>query len=376
MENNPLVELTALGQSIWLDDIHRGMLTGGELQRLIEKDALRGITSNPSILKKAVAEHDDYLTQLSALGADCHHSETLYEALVLEDIRAAADLLRPIYEQTDGKDGYVSLEVSPHLANDTVATVAEARRLWLALDRPNAMIKVPATVAGLPAMSDLLAEGININATLIFSVQRYREVARAHQQGLERRLAHGAAIDGIASVASFFISRIDTLVDKRLDELAQASHEQAARCHSLRGQAAIATARLAYQHFQRQLISQDWKLLAQAGAMPQRLLWASTSTKDPEFSDIKYVEALIGPNSVNTLPLATLEAYRDHGKPAIRVEDELNGDARMLEELDDMGIRMSEVAMQLEREGVEKFVVAYDELLAVIAELAKSLTQG
>lgn len=376
MANNPLIELTALGQSIWLDDIHRGMLASGELQRMIEQDALRGITSNPSILMKAVAEHDDYQIQLSALAPVCHRNEELYEALVLEDIRSAADLLRPIYEQSDGKDGYVSLEVSPHLANDTVATVNEARRLWSELERPNAMIKVPATVAGLPAMSDLLAEGINVNATLIFSVQRYREVARAHQQGLERRLADGGAIDGIASVASFFISRIDTLVDKHLDELAQTSAEQSARCHALRGQAAIATARLAYQHFLRTMISQDWQQLAEAGAMPQRLLWASTSTKDPDFSDIKYVEALIGPNSVNTLPLATLEAYRDHGQPALRLEDELNGDARMLEELDDMGIHMSEVAAQLESEGVEKFMLAYDELLVVISELAKRLTEG
>jgi transaldolase len=319
---------------------------------------------------KAVSEHDDYRKQLSGLLATCRRTEEQYEALVLEDIRGAADLLRPIYERSNGRDGYVSLEVSPHLADDSVATMDEARRLWRALDRPNAMIKVPATPAGLPAMAELLADGININATLIFSIQRYREVARAHMQGLERRLEHGEAIDGIASVASFFISRIDTLVDKKLDVLGTGEGQV------LRGQAAVATARLAYQDFQQRLLGRQWQVLEEAGAMPQRLLWASTSTKDPAFSDIKYVEALIGPDSIDTLPLKTLEAYREHGEPAVRIEDELDSDERMLGELQAIGIDMAEVAEQLEREGVEKFVAAYDELLGVINELAKKLQTG
>jgi transaldolase len=369
MQNNPLLEVTKLGQSIWLDDIHRGMLANGELQALIREDGVTGITSNPAILKRAVAEHDDYREQLAGLLTTCPHTEQQYEALALEDIRRTADLLRPIYEHSNGRDGYVSFEVSPHLADDSRATTEEARRLWRALDRPNAMIKVPATLAGLPAMADLLAEGININATLIFSIERYRQVAEAHMQGLARRLEHGAAIDGIASVASFFLSRIDTLVDQKLDALGtQESHAQ-----SLRGQAAIATARLAYQDFQQRLLGQEWLALQEAGAMPQRLLWASTSTKDPAYSDTKYVDALIGPNSVNTVPMPTLEAYRQQGQPALRIEDEVDSDERMLEELEELGIHMAEVADQLEREGVEKFVTAYDELLGVIAELAKGL---
>jgi transaldolase len=374
MDNNPLIELSALGQSIWLDDIHRGMLTGGELRQLIEEDGVCGVTSNPAILKRAVAEHDDYIAQLSTLAPACHSTEAQYEALVLQDIRDAADLLRPVYERSDGRDGYVSLEVSPHLADDSVATVTEARRLWIAVDRPNIMIKVPATLAGLPAMSELLAEGVNVNATLIFSLQRYQEVAMAHVAGLERRLTHGGSIDGIASVASFFISRIDTLVDNKLDMLGQGSPGLGAQTQELRGQAAIATARLAYQHFQQHLLSQRWQVLQEAGGMPQRLLWASTSTKDPSFSDIKYVEALIGPNSVNTMPLETLHAYRQHGQPAVRIENELESDERILERLEEMGILMSEVAAQLEREGVDKFVAAYDELITVIAELAKSVS--
>ena len=372
MDNNPLIELTALGQSIWLDDIHRGMLTGGELRQLIEEDGVSGVTSNPAILKRAVSEHPDYTAQIATLAQKSQGSEEMYEAVVLQDIRAAADLLRPVYERSDGGDGFVSLEVSPHLADDTVTTITEARRLWSALDRPNAMIKVPATAAGLPAMTELLADGININATLIFSLQRYREVAMAHMEGLERRLSHGGNVNGIASVASFFISRIDTLVDSKLDSLRQSDPEMSAQVQELRGQAAIATARLAYQDFQQHRLSQRWQVLQHAGAMSQRLLWASTSTKDPAFSDIKYVEALIGSDSVNTLPLETLYAYRQHGQPAVRIEDELEGDARMLEILEELGIHMSAVARQLEREGVDKFVAAYDELIAVIAGLAKS----
>lgn len=373
MKTNPLNQLSELGQSIWLDDIHRGMLTGGEMQTLIRDDSVSGITSNPSILQKAVSEHNEYAEQAQRMMGSDLQVPMLYEALILEDISRAADLLLPIYEDSQKRDGYVSLEVSPHLAHDTEATIAEARRLWQSLQRPNVMIKVPATREGLPAMNALVAEGININATLIFSIERYREVAQAYLQGLQARHQQGGDISHVASVASFFISRIDTKVDDMLPELEAKAAVDEQHTHELKGQAAIATARLAYQSFRQIREQSDWQALEQAGAMPQRLLWASTSTKDPEFSDVKYVEALIGTDTVNTVPRATLEAYRDHGQPALRVEDGLDAASAVLETLSYMGVDMKKVADELEAEGVKKFEKAFDALYDAIGSLAQRL---
>lgn len=360
---NPLLRLKALGQSPWLDYIQRGMLTGGELQRLMEEDGICGVTSNPTILAKAVLEHDDYRQAIEALRPRCADVVSLYEALALDDIRMAADQLLPVYRDSRRVDGYVSLEVSPDLAYDTDATVREARRLWAAIDRPNAMIKVPATRPGLAAIGELTALGLNINATLIFSPARYREVAAAWCQGMARRQARGEPVDGIGSVASFFVSRIETLADSLLE--ARAAQEPAAL--ELRGKVAVATARVAYQDFRRLLGTPDWVALIGAGAPVQRLLWASTSTKNPAYPDVKYVDELIGPQTVNTLPPRTLAAYRDHGDPAPRLETHLDEARAVLNRLAELGIDPEQLAARLEREGVEKFQVSYRRLLEAIA---------
>jgi transaldolase len=364
MPSNPLTGLRDCGQSVWLDYIQRGMLVDGELRQLIEADSVSGVTSNPTILLQAINEHDDYQQAIRALAPDCASAEALYEALVVADIGAAADQLRPVFEQTNSDDGYVSLEVSPRLAHDTAATVAEARRLWRAVDRPNAMIKVPATDAGLEAIRRLISEGVNVNTTLIFSPQRYRQVAGAYLDGLEDRLAKGEPLWEVAAVASFFVSRIDTLVDGRLDQLAAAAPEQAETARTLRGRTATAVARQAYEDFEALIASERWAALADAGARAQRLLWASTSTKDPGYSDVKYVEELIAPRTVNTLPPHTLAAYRDHGQPKLRLQGNLQAAQQAIAQLDALGIAIDEVASTLEREGVAKFANSYDALLA------------
>lgn len=363
MKQNPLLRLRALGQSIWLDYIRRDLLTGGRLAAMMTDDGLAGVTSNPSIFEDAIARHDFYddeIQQLLATGAD---GDRLYQALTVGDVTRAADVLRPLWETTGHRDGLVSLEVSPHLAHDTAGTVAEALTLWRSVDRPNLMIKVPGTRAGLPAITHLIAAGVNLNVTLLFSVARYREVAEAFVAGLERRRSAGQPLAGIASVASFFISRIDTQVDAELDQLRAAQPEAV----TLRGTAALACARLAYRHYQEWTGAARWQALAAAGAQPQRLLWASTSTKDPAYSDVRYVEELIAPDTVNTLPPSTLEAYRDHGDPALRLEPGIAAAAQQIARLVAAGIDMDRVAEQLEREGVDKFSAAHDALLAVLA---------
>src|SRR5690606_11004858 len=299
--SNPLRQVHQLGQSIWLDDIRRSWLREGHLARLIADDALAGVTSNPAIFAKAIGEGAEYNDAIAALASVGRSINDIYEALALEDVRAAADLFRSTYQAAGGGDGFVSLEVSPHLADDTQGTVAEGLRLWQAFNRPNAMIKVPGTRAGLPAITELIAAGVNINVTLLFSVSRYREVVDAYMSGLEQRVAAGKPIDKVASVASFFLSRIDTLVDAKLDQMN--TPEAKAR----RGRAAIASARLAYQYYKQWVSSDRWRALADKGAKPQRLLWASTSSKDPAYEDTMYVEALIAPNTVNTLPPATVD---------------------------------------------------------------------
>jgi transaldolase len=358
---NPLRALEGLDQSVWIDDIHRGWLDDGTMLRLVVDDGISGVTSNPAIFEKAIAGGDEYTKPVARLAGAGAAPAEIYEALVLSDLRAATDLLRPVWESSAGRDGYASLEVSPHLAGDTGATLREARRLWRALDRPNAMIKVPATAAGLPAISTLVAEGINVNVTLLFGLSRYREVVDSFLAGLARRVEAGGSAEGVASVASFFVSRIDTFVDARLDALGTA--EAGAR----RGKAAIAAARLAYADYREWTQSGRWRRLAALGARPQRLLWASTSTKDPRYEDTRYVEALIGPQTVSTMPPATLEAYRDHGRPAVRLDDDL-ADARAVQRaLSRLGIDPEAVSRELEREGVRKFVEPFDRLQALLA---------
>lgn len=359
-EHNPLKTLQTFGQSIWLDDIHRGMLNNGDFKRYIDEDGISGVTSNPAILNKAILGHDDYDAPIARLAKEGKDARNIYEVLVIEDLHRAADLLRPGYDESEGRDGFVSMEVDPHLAHDSDKTIAAARRLWGLLDRPNIMIKVPATMAGLSAIRCLIAEGINVNATLLFSVSRYRDVAQAFIDGVQDRVDAGLSIEKVASVASFFLSRIDVLVDRILEE--KGDNEK------LYGQAAIAASRMAYQHYWKIIGSGEWKELSKAGAQPQRLLWASTSTKNESYSDVMYVEPLIGADTVNTLPIKTLDAYRDHGMPALRIGDELAQSVETLNKLNKLGIDMEAVAQQLEDEGIEKFVQPFDELLATLEE--------
>lgn len=364
LPGNPLRRLASLGQSIWLDYIERALLVGGELERLIREDGISGVTSNPAIFEKAIGGHTDYDPEIKALARRGVSAPEIYEALVVEDVVRAADLLRDLYEASGRHDGYVSLEVSPLLAHDTGATLAEARRLWARVARPNLMIKVPATRAGLPAIRRLITEGINVNVTLLFSVARYLEVARAYLAGLADRQTAGDALNGVASVASVFLSRIDTLVDTKLDRMSALT---------LRGQAAIACARLAYQQYRALTRSTSWQRLTAHGAWPQRLLWASTSAKDPAYSDVKYVEALIGPDTVNTLPPDTVAAYREHGNPAVRLEEELEAAHALPEQLAALGIDLEVVGEELERQGVQKFIEPYERLLATLTRRGQEL---
>ena len=324
---NPLQQLAACGQSPWLDYLKRSLIRNGELQALIDRDGLKGLTSNPSIFEKAIAESDDYAGAMAQYlkGAD-HGVSDIYEHLAIADIQAAADILRPVYEQTQRRDGYVSLECSPYLANDTKATIGEATRLWAAVNRPNLMVKVPATPAGIPAVRELIGRGLNINITLLFAVSVYEDVVEAYISGLENLTRAGGDVSKVASVASFFVSRIDTAVDKRLDKLSDKG-----LADRLRGNIAIANAKLAYARYQALFSSRRWQKLAAAGAKTQRLLWASTSTKNPNYKDTLYVEALVGRDTVNTIPPATMDAFRDHGKvSADAIEQDVEGARAML----------------------------------------------
>jgi transaldolase/glucose-6-phosphate isomerase len=368
MRDNPLLKLNSFGQSIWLDFLRRGMITSGELQQLIEEDGLRGMTSNPSIFEKAIAGSHDYDDAIRALALEGKSIEEMYQTLTVEDVQQAADLFRPIYDQTQGGDGFVSLEVSPHLAHDTDGTIAEARRLWDALDRPNVFIKVPATQEGVPAIQQLISEGINVNVTLLFGLPRYRKVAEAYIAGLEARAEQGKPVQRVASVASFFLSRIDVLVDPMLEKVMQAGGPKAKTAESLHGQVAIASAKVAYQMYQEIFDSERFLELADQGARTQRLLWASTSTKNPAYSDVKYVEALIGPDTVNTVPLETLNAYRDHGQPALRLEEHVPEAYEVLDHLPQVDVDLGEATQQLEDEGVEKFNKPFDKLMATLEE--------
>ncbi len=361
MTVNSLQQTKALGQSIWLDYMQRNILKSGEITRMIKEDGLAGMTSNPAIFEKAINEHSDYDEAISELAHRGVNTKDIYETLALEDVRWAADLFQPLYDKSNGRDGFVSLEVSPHIAYETEQTVTEAKRLWTQLDRPNVMIKVPATRESLPAISQLIAAGVNINVTLLFGMVRYQEVVNVYMEGLEERAAQGKPLDHIASVASFFLSRIDVLVDKRLDELTQTNVDESP--HPLRGQSAVACARLAYQHYLNWIESTRWQALSRKGAQTQRLLWASTGTKDPTYSDIKYVEALIGKETVSTMPPKTLAAYRDYGRPAVRIEQEIDEAYSLQGKLNELGIHLDAVSEQLETEGVQKFIAPFDKLL-------------
>lgn len=363
--SNPLRELNAAGQSVWYDNIHRSMLTFGELARLIVADDLRGVTSNPTIFDKAITgthEYDAFLRRELRLHPD-QSSRELFFTLAIEDIRDAADVLRPVYEATAGVDGRVSLEVSPDLANATEATIHEGKTLHERVHRPNVMIKVPATRKGLPAIEALTAKGISVNVTLLFSVERYLEVAEAYMKGLERRVEEKLPVDQIASVASFFVSRVDSALDPVLAE----------KRPELQGKIAIANAKVAYQHFKELFGGERFAALKRAGARPQRLLWASTGIKNPNYSDVLYVESLIGPQTVNTLPPATYTAFRDHGTVRPTLEQDVAGARAQIAALADLGIDLTEVTGRLEKEGVDGFAKSFENLLAHLDAKAESL---
>lgn len=368
MNKNPLLVLESFGQSIWLDYLRRGSLENGDFQRWIDEDGASGLTSNPSIFEKAIAESHDYDRAIQVWSSKGKSIAEIYQALTIEDIQHAADLFRPIYERREGGDGYVSLEVSPHLAHDTAGTIAEARQLWLTVNRPNLFIKVPATQEGLPAIQQLISDGINVNITLLFGLPRYREVAEAYLSGVEALAASGQPLSRVASVASFFLSRIDVLVDPLLEKLRLGPEPGAERTAGLHGQVAIASAKVAYQIYQEIFTGERFLKLADMGARVQRLLWASTSTKNPDYSDVMYIDSLIGRDTINTVPIDTLAAYRDHGQPAARLEEGMQAAYQVLERLREAGIDIDALTQQLEDEGVAKFRKAFDKLIAALKE--------
>ena len=376
--NNPLLQLAAAGQSVWLDYIHRSILENGELKRLIDQDGVTGVTSNPSIFEQAIGHGTDYDDRLQSLLAEgIEAAPDLYERLAISDVRGAADQLRPVYDRLLRRDGYVSLEVSPHLAVDTDATVAEARRLWRAVDRPNVMIKVPGTAPGATALRQLISEGINVNVTLLFGIDAYLAAAQAHLEGLEALKAGGGDVSKTHSVASFFISRIDVEIDKLIDaRLAAGAGADAPGLAQLRGKVAIANAKIAYRRYREDIDLPRWKALAAAGAAPQRLLWASTGVKDPAYSDVYYVEALIGPDTVNTMPAKTMDAFRDHG----RIGTTLRGHPSEAYEIEvltaQLGVDLNAVMDGLLLDGLRRFAESYDTLLAALSAKRSRMPPG
>jgi transaldolase/glucose-6-phosphate isomerase len=368
MSEDAIGKLHALGQSLWYDNIQRRLLENGELAGLIASGQVRGVTSNPSIFHNAIAKSHDYDAALTPMAWSGWTAEQIFYQLAVEDIQAAADLFLPLYRQTQGGDGYVSLEVSPYLAHDTENTVAEAKRLWQAVGRPNLMIKIPATPEGIPAITQTISAGINVNVTLIFSLARYAQVMDAYLRGLEKRAAVGQAIDTIASVASFFVSRVDTKVDASLQEIIKREGQDAAQAAGLMGKAAIANARLAYAQFHQVVNSQRFHVLQARGARLQRPLWASTSTKNPAYSDVLYVDELIGADTVNTIPPQTLEAFRDHGQAKVTLDGNADEAQQIVDKLESLGISMDQVTQQLEDEGVKAFADAFTALLKTLEE--------
>jgi transaldolase/glucose-6-phosphate isomerase len=370
---NPLKQLSEFGQSPWLDNVNRADLKKGVIEKMVEEDGLKGVTSNPAIFEKAMGGSDVYDDQLKSL-LQKHGTSAgdLYETMAIDDIRAVADKLKGVYQETKTVDGYVSLEVSPYLANDRDGTLFEARRLWKAVERENLMVKVPATPACIPAIQTLIGEGININVTLLFSQGEYEKVAQAYIAGVEKLAADGKDVSKVASVASFFVSRIDTLVDAQLDEKAKSGGD-AALCESLKGKVAIANARLAYQSYKKMFSGAKWEALAAKGAKPQRLLWASTSMKNKAFSDVLYVEELIGPDTVDTIPPATMDAFRDHGKPRASLEEKLAEAQKTMDDLKKSGVSMEAATSRLVEDGVKLFADAFDQLLGAVEKKRVSL---
>jgi transaldolase/glucose-6-phosphate isomerase len=373
---NSLTELSQFGQSIWLDYLSRAFIRDGKLKQLIDRDGIRGVTSNPAIFEKAIGHSSDYDDQIAELVSQGETDPArIFRALSVADIKAACDVLLPVYRQTKGDDGFVSIEVTPDLANDTDATIAQARELWAAIARSNLMIKVPATDAGLPAIRDLTAEGISVNITLLFARDMYQRVAEAYIEGLERRAAEHD-LSGIASVASFFVSRIDSMADEEIEQkFTDAGETDRAALQRARGRTAIANAKLAYREFKHIFSGPRWKALAARGARPQRLLWASTGTKNKAYSDVLYVETLIGAQTVNTLPLETMDAWRDHGKPAATLETCMTESEAILDGLERAGISLSRITTALTADGVKKFEEAADKLYAAIRDKRDALVR-
>jgi transaldolase len=365
MPNSRLHQLSDLGQSVWIDYLSRDLLETGELARLIEEDAVVGVTSNPTIFQRAIAGGSAYDGQLAELAGEVRDPKKLFYELAAHDVATASDLLIPIWRATSGRDGYVSWEVDPNFADDRRASFEEAQHLHAWIDRPNLYVKIPATTAGVGAIEDMVAVGKNINVTLIFSLQRYREVVEAYIHGLERLVADGGDPATVHSVASFFVSRVDTETDKRLDAIG--GHA------ALKGKLGIANAKLAYQHYLDAFAGERWERLASEGATTQRCLWASTSTKDPAYSDVMYVEGLIGPETVNTMPEETIRAFQDHGRVAQTMTQGLNDARRLFDELEDAGVDYGDVVATLEREGIEKFTASFADLLEGVHDKAYTL---
>ena len=365
-----LNDLEHAGQAVWLDFLDRQILAGGGFGKLVEEDGVTGVTSNPSIFEKAIGHGSDYDEGLAAFdranpGASAIHR---YEAMAIEDLRMACDILRPVYDRLGGKDGYASLEVSPYLADDTDGTIAQATDYWRRVDRPNLMIKIPGTRAGAPAIAASIAEGININVTLLFGLGAYQMVAEAHASGLEERVRRGLPIDKIAGIASFFVSRIDTAIDQEIDRRVEAGDPEAEALKTLRGKVAIANAKAAYQWYLEFIASDRWQALAAKGAMPQRLLWASTGTKDPAYPDTLYIDSLIGPDTVSTMPVKTMDAFRDHGVVEPTLTRDVDDARRILAETERLGLKLDEVTDRLVDEGVAAFAKSFDTLIAAIAQ--------
>jgi transaldolase len=357
MQNNKVKSIRDFGQSIWLDFFDRKIMDSGELKKLIDEDGVSGVTSNPAIFEKAVNSSSDYDEDITALALQKKSNDDIFFGFAVKDIKRAADFFKMVYEKNNGEDGFVSLEVSPHLGYDTNGTIKQARELWKSVDCKNVMIKIPATAEGIPAIRQCISEGININITLLFGLPRYKEVADAYLSGLEDRVKANQPINNIASVASFFLSRIDVLTDPLLEGRGLLD---------LKGEVAIASAKKAYEIYKDIFSSERFKKLEAKGAKRQRVLWASTSSKDPSFSDVKYVEALIGPETINTIPMETLEAFNDHGKPGNNLDSDMDKATSVLAQLNSRGIDIDIITKKLEDEGIEKFNKAYDKLLKAI----------
>jgi len=373
---NPLFELGRLGQSVWYDDISRGLIHSGGLQELVDDYAVVGVTSNPSIFEKAIGGSTDYDEDLQRLAGEGSSAEDIFMDVALKDVGDALDILRPQFDSSDGIDGRVSMEVLASLAFDTERTNAMVRDIWKRVNKPNLYVKIPATKEGIPSIEQMLYEGHSINITLIFGLDYYRKVAEAYVNAMERRLAEGRDLHGVTSVASFFVSRVDTKVDKQLDGLVQQGKLSEADASKLKGQAANANAKLAYQVYKEIFKSERFRRLEKEGARPQRCLWASTSTKNPAYPDTLYVEDLVGPDTVNTMPRNTLEAYRDHGRPALRIEDGVDEARALMSQLEEVGIDMQKVTDELIDEGVKAFADAFDKLLGEIKHKAEAVQAG